>query len=203
MFTTTISFSILSSLHRITGPESPNAFWPLLPHGVLPCCYWPHNKPSRVKGTVRCAGNSPNQGFEETTAVFRGIQQLLRIEQLRVHSLVKGYYSQLLCLLCQVDLAQALDLGVFFLVPVCRHSSFQHYPSSDTLQERSGSPYFPHSFRNSGALHRCVQSVVTPAKRLEWEETLQWGGELEGAGPLITAQWGWGRKQKLRMELQS
>lgn len=34
---------------------------------------------------LRCAGNAPNQGSEETTAVFRGIQQLLRVKQLTVH----------------------------------------------------------------------------------------------------------------------
>lgn len=71
------------------------------------------------------------------------------------------------------------------------------------MQDRSGFPHCPHSFRSSGALHKCAPSGETPAKRGAWEGKLQREGELKGAGPLITAQWGQGRKQQLGVELQS
>lgn len=38
------SLSVLSSHHSITEPERADVFWPLLPHGVLLCGYWPHSK---------------------------------------------------------------------------------------------------------------------------------------------------------------
>lgn len=117
--------------------------------------------------------------------------------------LIRCYSSPPLCSLCQLDLGQAVGQRVFSLVPVCRHSSSQFILQAKLCRTRAATPHFPHSFRNSGALHKCVPSGETPAKSGEWEGKLQREGKLKGVGPLITAPWGRGRKQKLRVELQS
>lgn len=81
-------------------------------------------------------------------------------------TLVKGGYSQPLCSLCQVHLGQALGWRVSSLVSLCGCSSSQFILQAISCKKRCGIPHAaPHSFRNSGALHKCVQSVETPAKR--------------------------------------
>lgn len=99
--------------------------------------------------------------------------------------------SPMLGWLCQAAPGQALGgIGSSWCLFVDTH-----LPSLSFTQCLAGKEqYPPHSFRNSGASHKRVQNVETAAKRREWEGRVQWE-RLEGAGPLITAQWGWGRKR--------
>lgn len=57
-------------------------------------------------------------------------------------ALIKCYYSPPLCLLCQLDLGQAVGQRVCSLVPVCRHSSSQFILQAILCRTRPVSPIF-------------------------------------------------------------
>lgn len=77
------------SLYSPPSTSSPNQKAPMSSGLSCPtesCLAAPDHIANGPRSAVlRCAGNTPGQGSEETTAVFRGIRQLLRGKQLTVH----------------------------------------------------------------------------------------------------------------------
>lgn len=118
------ALSLLSAHHLITESKGPQIFCLFYPTESCLVAAGLHSKlfPSQQLSDVHA---TLQMGFLETTAIFWGTQQLLKVEQPRVHSSKIIYYSKLLCWLCQESPGQALGQKVFSLVPVCRHSSSQ------------------------------------------------------------------------------
>lgn len=72
-------------------------------------------------------------------------------------------------------------LGVFFLVPVCRHWSSQFMLRAIPHRTGAASPVSVNSFGNSGALYECAQRVETPSERTAMGRTGRCGAVDHGA----------------------
>lgn len=72
-------------------------------------------------------------------------------------------------------------LGVFFLVPVCRHWSSQFMLRAIPHRTGAASPVSINSFGNSGALYECAQRVETPSERTAMGRTGRCGAVDHGA----------------------
>lgn len=133
-----LSFSVLSSHCPITRSENPSVFWPLLPHPVPPWCCWPQQQTVPGSAGLRCAHKHSELGLHRDHSRLPGDPAAARGRAAQ-RALIKGY-SPPLCLLCQLDLGQAVGQRVFSLLPICRHSSVQFILQATLCRTGAASP---------------------------------------------------------------